>query len=140
MLNGLKTEINSRPELAGASHEIIMAALNTPGTAENEVWITSPTPILKSINEIYTYYISDSTLAKLIIYLQQPENAVMALRLEKATHLDLATPLVINMFGILLANGVCTQAEHDALIRLGQIKKSRAEELFGRKLTLEDFE
>lgn len=139
MLEGLQDEINNWPALIGASQKIIMATLNAPGSAQVEEWITSPSAVLKSLNEIYTYYISDETLGRLINYLQQPENAVMALRLEKATHLDLATDLVITMLGQLLSDEICTQAEYGALIRIGQVKRSRSEELFGRKLTLEDF-
>lgn len=139
MLNGLQAEIDKHPDLSGASPRIVMEALNAPGSAQVEVWITAPGGVLKSLNEIYTYYISDASLARLITYLQQPENAVTALRLEKAQSIDLAAPLVISMLADLLAAGVCTQTEYDTLIRLGQIQKSRAEELFGRKINMEDF-
>lgn len=139
MLDGLQAEIENWPILSGAGHKIMMSVLNEPGSASVEAWITSPTPVLKSLNEIYTYYVSDETLGKLLTLLSQEGNEVLALRLDKATHLDLTTPLVINLLGQLLSGGICTQSEHDALLRLGQIQKSRAEELFGRKLTLEDF-
>lgn len=139
MLNGLQTEIDQHPELTGASPRIIMAALNAPGSAQIEEWIPAPGEVLKSLNEIYTYYISDASMARLITHLQQPENAVTALRLEKAQNIDLSAPLVISMLGDLLTSGVCTQAEYDILIRLGQVQKSRSEELFGRKITMEDF-
>ena len=140
MLEGLQTEIDTHPELTGASKQIKMDFLNAPGSANVEAWITAPDPVLVSLNVIYTYYISDESLGKLIAYLQDSANAVMALRLDKAAHIDMTATVVINILGTLFDADVCTQSEHDALIRLGQVKKSRAEELFGRKLTLEDFE
>lgn len=140
MLEGLQEEIYLHPELSGASNKIIMNFLNEPGTAIIEEWITAPYIVLKSLNEIYTYYISDDTIGKLVTYLQQSENAVMAARMEKASHLDLSSSLVINILNQLLSDGICTQTEYDNIIQLGQIKKSRAEELFGRKITIEDFE
>ena len=139
MLEGLQTEINKWYDLTGASPNLIMNALNAPGSAEIETWITNSEKVLVSINEIYTYYISDTTIANLISYLQQPGNEVIALRLDKATHLDMSSSLVINILYGLVTNEICTQTEYDNLIRLGQIKQSRAEELFGRKLTKEDF-
>lgn len=139
MLEGLQTEIDNWPSLSGASPRIIITTLNSPGTAEIETWISNPEKVLVSINEIYTYYICDATIAKLISFLQQPGNEVIALRLDKATHLDMTSSLVINILQKLITNEICTQTEYDNLIRLGQIKQSRAEELFGRKLILEDF-
>jgi len=139
MLEGLQTEIDTHPELTGASPKLVISKLNAPGSALIEAWITNPERVLVSINEIYTYYICDETLANLISYLQQPGNEVIALRMDKATHLDMSSSLVTTLLYQLLTDEVCTQMEYNTLIRLGQIKKSRAEELFDRKLTEEDF-
>lgn len=140
MLEGLQDEINNWPNLVGASQKIIMATLNAPGSALIDDWVISPGPVLKSLNDIYTHYVSDETLGNLLTLLSQEGNEVLALRLDKATHIDLTASFVLNMFATLLAAGVCTQAEYDAILRLGQVQKSRAQELFGRQLTLGDFE
>lgn len=139
MLSGLQEEINQHPNLVGASPQLVISKLNAPGSALTEALITNPERVLMSINEIYTYYICDATLANLISYLQQPGNEVIALRMDKATHLDMSSLLVTTLLYQLLEDEVCTQMEYNTLIRLGQIKKSRAEELFDRKLTEEDF-
>lgn len=139
MLEGLQQEIEAHPELYGASPRIVIQELNTPGSAHVEAWITAPTPVEYSMNTIYTYYISNGSLQRLVTFLAQPENAALALRFEKATDFDLSSPAVLLMLSGLRDAGVCTEDEYVVLVRLGQVRKSRAEELFGRKLTLEDF-
>jgi hypothetical protein len=139
MLDGLQTEIDKYPVLTNAGAKAVMAKLNEPGSALVESWVTNPNEALYTVNEVYTYHISDESLGKLIALLVMPEYVVLALRLDKATRFDLSSSFVLGMLSNLLAGEIITQAEHDNLVRLGQVKKSRAEELFERKLTVEDF-
>ena len=138
MLNGLQDEINLHPELTGACKEIVVNALNEPGSALVESWKINPEPVMISKNELYTHQISDATFRRLIDYLETDK--YMAERIHTATDFNMSSPAVRSMMGSLYAGGVATEAEYSSLLRLGEIRLSRAEELFGRKITVGDFE
>ncbi len=138
MLSGLQDEINLHPELTGACKEIVVNTLNEPGSALVESWNINPEPVMISKNELYTHQISDATFRRLIDYLEIDK--YMAERIHAATDFNLSSLTVRAMIGALYAGGIATEAEYNSLLRLGEIKLSRAEELFGRKITVEDFE
>ena len=138
MLSGLQDEINLHPELTGACKEIIINTLNEPGSAVIETQQRNPEPVMISKNELYTHQISDATFRRLIDYLETDK--YMAERIHAATYFNMSSPAVRSMIGSLYAGGIATEAEYNSLLRLGEIKLSRAEELFGRKITVEDFE
>lgn len=138
MLAGLIEEIAAHPELTGACKEIVVNALNEPGSALVESWKINPEPAMISKNELYTHQISDATFRRLIDYLETDK--YMAERIHVATNFNMSSPAVRSMMGALYTGGIATEAEYNSLLRLGEIKLSRAEELFGRKITVEDFE
>lgn len=138
MLAGLIEEIAAHPELTGACKEIVVNALNEPGSALVESWKINPEPAMISKNELYTHQISDATFRRLIDYLETDK--YMAERIHAATNFNMSSPAVRSMMGALYTGGIATEAEYNSLLRLGEIKLSRAEELFGRKITVEDFE
>ena len=138
MLSELQNEINLHPELTGACKEIVVNALNEPGSALVESWKINPEPVMISKNELYTHQISDATFRRLIDYLETDK--YMAERIRAATDFNMSSPAVRAMMGALYTGGIATEAEYNSLLRLGEIKLSRAEELFGRKITTEDFE
>lgn len=139
MLDELQAEINNHPDLVTASPRIVMGRLNEPGSALEEAWVINPDPVMLTINDVYTGYISNESLDRLIDFLADPGNKAMALRFEKATHFNLSSPIVRGLLAGLYAAEVVTEAENAALERAGEVLKSRAEELFDRKITLEDF-
>ena len=138
MLSGLQDEINLHPELTGACKEIVVNTLNEHGSALVESWKINPEPAMISKNELYTHQISDATFRRLIDYLEIDK--YMAERIHAATDFNMSSLAVRSMIGALYAGGIATEAEYNSLLRLGEIKLSRAEELFGRKITVEDFE
>ena len=138
MLAGLIEEISAHPELNGACKEIVINTLNEPGSALVESWKINPEPAMISKNELYTHQISDATFRRLIDYLETDK--YMAERIHTATYFNMSSPAVRSIIGALYAEGIATEAEYNSLLRLGEIKLSRAEELFGRKITVEDFE
>ena len=138
MLSGLQDEINLHPELTGACKEIVINTLNEPGSALVESWKINPEQAMISKNELYTHQISDATFRRLIDYLETDK--YMAERIHAATDFNMSSPAVRSMMGALYTGGIATEAEYNSLLRLGEIKLSRAEELFGRKITTEDFE
>ncbi len=105
-----------------------------------------PMKFFLSKNELFTYHISDASFQALVNYLDTEAGKYIKMRLDAATQLDLASTLIRSLIADLCDAQVCTVAERDALLRMGEIKKSRAEELTeatgetARYLTLEDFE
>ena len=101
---------------------------------------------LISKNELFTYKISNDTFVKLIDYLGTEAGKYIKVRLDAADKLDMASSLVRSMVSELYAEGICTEAEYNALLRVGEVEKSRAEELtetvegIARYLTMEDFD
>ncbi len=138
MLAGLIEEIAAHHELNGACKEIVINTLNEPGSALVESWKINPEQAMISKNELYTHQISDATFRRLIDYLETDK--YMAERIHEATDFNMSSPAVRTIMGSLYAAGIATESEYNSLLRLGEIKMSRAEELFGRNITVEDFE
>jgi len=150
MLEGLQNEINNHPDLVTASKEIVMQKLNADGSAmveTNDVIPVSENPIRLSKAFLLTTYLDKSqrtALRNMLTSAEQPEAGEDLQDFATIYHSDdvffvnhptfrsmiddLATPL-------LLSTDIVT-----AIKRLGERKISRAEELFGRKITAEDFE
>lgn len=145
MLTGLQDEITAQG-LTGASNRIVIEKLNTPGTAQIATWVVKQGEALISKNELFTYKISNETFVKLIDYLGTEAGKYIKVRLDAADKLDMASSLVRVMVSALYAEGICTEAEYNALLRIGEVEKSRAEELTeavegtARYLTMEDFD
>lgn len=144
MLAGLQEEITAQG-LTGASNRIIVEKLNTPGTAQTAAWVVAQGEALISKNELFTYKISNETFVKLIDYMGTEAGKYIKIRLDVADQLDMASSLVRGIVSALYTEGICTEAEYNALLRIGEVEKSRAEELTeaaegtARYLTLEDF-
>ena len=138
----LQSEIVGTPELTGASKEIIMSHLNRDGSALTETWTRIPLEDQK---------IKLSRLA-LLTYLTAEQRAGLREMMASEAGADLAmlynadNEYWINDLtfrGMLDALGSALGIDAgviDAIKRLGERQISRAEELFGRKLVIGDFE
>jgi len=150
MLEGLQTEIDSHPELTGASDRIIMAAFNEPGSAGIDEWVLSPTPVMISKNDLYTIYLGDASLAALLDFINGSEtpNKLIKARLDAVIgeSINLALPKVQELLMYLHSQGIGTTEETDRLSKKGKIKKAVAHVLTAdepdgpRLLVEEDFE
>ena len=137
MLEGLQEEISAHTEFVGASKQIIINALNEDGTAQVPASVTSDTPArLKKIT--FLSMLSSESTEKLITFMDsQP---VFRLLFESGGAFDAAHPKFIEMIDLLADNSIISESEKTDVLRVGQRDLSRAEELFGRKITEEDFE
>lgn len=138
-LPGLYEELLGRG-LTRVSKKIALKALNKPGSANVPSWIVSSTPVLVDKDDIFTYHISEDTFTKLIDFRDSADGKYLKARLASATALNMASTAVRAMLLRLYQAQLCTEAEYVGLLRLGEVQLSRAEEVFNRKLTLEDFE
>ena len=142
MLEGLQEEIDKHPEFIGASNRIIMNSLNEDDTAETESWDVNTVEVkvpkgdimamlsMNSLGNVLTWMRAESDTTALIFH-----EFYLAHERFKVTD-TMFRSLVSN----LETNGLITSDEKDNVLKLGERKISRAEELFGRKLTMEDFE
>lgn len=144
MLSGLQEEILLHPELAGASKEIVINTLNADGTANIETWETIP----------HTEQKITISKAALLTHVTQSERKNMRALMSSGTDAgeDLKMlyeaddvfwvndPTFIGMIDSLAQAGIISVDAAYEIKRLGERSISRAEELFGRSITAEDFE
>ena len=142
MLEGLQAEINAHAEFTGASNRIIMQVLNTDGTAQTESWAVNDTEIKIPKGDIMAMLSLESLGA--VLTWMRAENDVTALVFHEFYLAHERFKVTDQMFRTLISGletgGLITTTEKDAVLRLGERKISRAEELFERKLELTDFE
>lgn len=143
MLNGLQNEITLHSELNGASKEIIIDFLNKDGTAIVESWTNRNDETLKVPKGDMLALLSLESQVKLYDWLKAESDAAKGFSLFFYSHDQFKTCDPVFRGTISLLNNplfIITEAERDAILRLGERKISRAEELFGHKLTMEDFD
>lgn len=142
MLEGLQIEINAHLELTGASKEIIINALNADGTAQTETWVVR-NDILKVPKGDILALMNASSIANVIRWMraEADDNALAFHTLYDSHDQFIVTNSVFRSFITLLHSiGKITETEKTAILRLGERKISRAEELWGRMLVEGDFE
>lgn len=144
MLTGLQAEIDARPELNGASKNIIMSALNTDGSAQTEAWEAIPLEDQKiTISRLALLtYLSAEQRAGIRSMLADTSDAAQDFKMlyEADNVYWVNSPTfrgMIDTLGVALSLPTETVT---AIKRLGERSISRAEELFGRKITEGDFE
>jgi hypothetical protein len=144
MLTGLQEEITSRVDLATASKERILQLLNEDGSALTETWQLIP---------IAEQTIKLSKLA-LLTRLTKAQRAGIRAMLEGTSEDEKDFQMLYNSDDEFWVNDLTFRETLDTLAvilsidagvvtaikRLGERKISRAEELFNRKITMEDFE
>ena len=141
MLEGLQTEIDRYPELVGASNEIKMRAINS-ATAETELWVVRDDELKVPVGDMLALLSLDSQ-ARLYDFMQTDTNEAKGFKLfyEKHDQFKVADPVFRGTIQLLHDPlNVLTVDERDIILRLGERLQTRAEELFGRLITAEDFE
>ena len=150
MLTGLQNEINNHSDLITASKEIVMQKLNADGSALVEAWAVIDffeTPIRLSKNTVKSTFLNmeqRKILREMVASADAPEASD-----EIKDFADLYIgddvffvnhPMFRSLVDMLAGPLSLSDYAVVELKRLGERKISRAEELFGRKITAEDFE
>lgn len=141
MLENLQTEIDNHPEFLGASNKIIIETLNTNGSAEIESWVTDEKERLVPKGDMLAL-LSLSSQVKFYDWMNAESDAAKGFSLfyNAHEHFKCNDPVFIGTMQLLYNPlAIITETELNLILRLGQRKISRAEELFGRKITIEDF-
>jgi len=141
MLTGLQQEIDAHPELVGSSAKKRMEALNQDGSAQVESYVVKD-DVVKIPKGDMMAMMSVGSLASVITWMRAEADATAMVFHEffnAHEQFKVTDPMFRAMISG-LAPGLITTDERDAILRLGERPISRAEEVFGRKLTMEDFE
>jgi hypothetical protein len=143
MLEGLQTEIDNNPSFAGASVKYILNTLNQDGSAQTETWAVMDT-VTKVPKGDMMALLSTESQEKIFDFLAAPTTApAKGFNLFFYAHDQFTVTDAVFRGTIQLLHDpltLITATERDEILRLGERSISRAEELFGRKLTEGDFE
>lgn len=142
MLSGLQEEINNHTELQTASKDIIINALNADGTAQTETWSVMSETVKIPKGDMLAL-MSATSIANVVKWMraEADDNALAFHELYLSHDQFTVTNTVFRLFINLLASlEKITESERDAIMRLGERKISRAEELWNKKIEQGDFE
>jgi hypothetical protein len=139
--NELLSEIQTDPAglgYAGAGASIIHGLINAEGSASVEEWIPSPTE--KPLNKGYFLeVIPKAEKAKLydLINSGTPDGKALKFDLDQSDVIDMSRPAFRQTVTDLATAEVISVGTRDAMLRLGEVRKSRAYELWGEAVSLE---
>lgn len=145
MLEGLQDEIDSRPnDFTGSGNKFIMEKLNADGSAQTETWQTVPeSEEIRHISRglLLTYLTAAQRKGLRDLMASGTDDGEDVKMLYEADNIYRANNAAF--IGLIDALAVALSID-DAVVaeikKHGQRSISRAEELFGRKITMEDFE
>jgi hypothetical protein len=140
----LKNERDTDPlglGLPGCGPEVLVQKLNADGSASVETWVVSDTPRTVPKSEVLALLSFDEIVAFKNWREAQADVYARASKelWDSFTSPDMAHPKMRQMVQLLRSLGIIqTDAGMTTILRLGERLKSRAEELIGRKITLEE--
>ena len=141
MLDGLQTEINTYPTLVGASNKIKMQTINE-APAVTPAWIVM-TEELKVPKGDMLALLSSASQVKLYDWITAASTAeAKGFNLFYTAHERFKVTDSVFRGTITLLHdplALITESEKNAILRLGERLKTRAEELFGRPIVEGDF-
>jgi len=141
MLTGLQEEIDKYQELIGASKKVIMNKLNNePGQVET--WVVRDDNVKVPKGDMLELT-SAASQVKLFDWMKAESDAAKGFSLFYYAHdqFKVSDPVFRGTIQLLCDPlAIMTEPERDAILRLGERLQTRSEELFGRKITEEDFE
>ncbi len=145
-LERLRNERDTDPiglGLVGCGPEILVQKLNADGSASEESWVVSEEPRLVPKSEVLALLAFEEIAAFKEWRDSEADAYAKAAKefWESFSTPDMAHPKVRQMVQLLRSLGIIQSDEGAAaVLRLGERKLSRAEELIGRKLTLAEAE
>ncbi|MFP5223091.1 MAG: hypothetical protein ACLGSA_12445 [Acidobacteriota bacterium] len=136
----LREELTTDPLgllLKGAAPETAFAILNRPGTALFPIPLVSREPVFVE-QKALTRMFSATSLGALEAFKGSPEGRAFKFVWETPGPLDIADAGT-RAFVLGLAEVGVSMDEIEQVLMLGEVQRSRAQELLGRPATLEDF-
>ncbi len=137
----LQIEIDSNPALTGAGVGVIFQRLNAEGSALVESWRVSPQP--KPVGKedfLAALTIAEAAALQDLIDSPTTEGKALKFKLSQSNSIDMSRAGNRDFVTQLQQLTVLTATTADALLRLGEVKASRAYELWGEAVTLEQIE
>jgi len=136
----LKDEIDTTPILSGQGRsDKIATMLNAEGTALVEAWVVSDAAKDIAKQSMFNL-IPDAELVAFLDFLDgtTTEARAMKMRLDAAPVINMADERVRDNIDALAVGAIITTDTQAILKRLGEVKASRSQELFGVQITAED--
>lgn len=140
MLYGLQAEIDRYPGLVGASKKLICDTINT-APALIEAWVVRDDDHKCPKGDMLAY-LSQASQVKLSDWMDAKSTEAKGFNLFYNAHVQFKTTDPVFRGTIQLLHdplALISEGERDAILRMGERLKTRAEELFGRLITMEDF-
>ena len=123
---------------AGAGARPLAQKMNQPGSASVPAWIvaTDARPVEK---ETFLQLLSMTEAAALQGLMDggTPEGQALKFKLSQSKTIDMSKQTNRDFMAALEAGGVVSVATRDAMLRLGEVEQSRAGELWGEAVTIE---
>lgn len=139
--NKLLNEIQADPTglgYAGAGASIIHALINAEGSASVEAWVTSLTPMPRNKGDFLNLMsAAEAAAMQDLIDGDTPEGKALRFKLSQCDSIDMSQTVNRDMVAALATAGVLSTATRDAMLRLGEVRQSRALELWGEAVSLE---
>lgn len=137
----LLTEIQTDPAglgYAGAGASVIHALINAEGSASVDDWVLSPQPRPMDKGH-FLEILTDDEKAKLLDLMNSGtvEGKALKFDLEQCSVIDMTRARWRQKVEALTTAEVLSTEARDAILRLGEIRKSRAQELWGEAVQLE---
>ena len=142
MKSGLQDLVDAMPELKTASINTKLKVLNADGSAEVEAWVVDDVGKNMIPKKTLLSGVAVSSKAKVYDMMKDPKDdfeKAFTLQYDSGEDFDMSHPEIRSMIDFLQTQSTITSDEATGIKRMGERKKSKAEEIFGTKLTLEDF-
>ncbi|KAF0235052.1 MAG: hypothetical protein FD177_211 [Desulfovibrionaceae bacterium] len=123
--------------LKGAAPEIALAILNRAGTASVEGKVVSLIPMDIS-RAALTMCLGNESIANVQDFKESEAGKAFKFLWELPGEVDMTLPKIRDMISGFAQANLITEDERDAVLALGMVDMSRAQELLGRPATLED--
>lgn len=123
--------------LKGAAPEIALAILNRPSTASTPSLVLSADPMEVSRAKL-TMCLGNESIARVQDFKESEAGKAFKFLWELPGEVDMALPKIRDMISGFAEANLITTGERDAVLALGMVGMSRAQELLGRPATLED--
>ncbi len=137
----LQIEIDSNPALTGAGVGVIFQRLNAEGSALVESWrVSSQSKPVAKEDFLNVLTMLEAAALQDLIDSTTTEGKALKFKLAQSDSIDMSHAGNRWFISELQRLTVLTQTTADALLRLGEVKASRAYELWGEAVTLEQIE
>jgi hypothetical protein len=137
----LLAEIQNDPAglgFAGAGANPITQRLNAPGSAQVQAWVVASTdrPVEKE-KFLQLLTLAEAAAIQSLMDGATPTGQALKFKLTQSASIDMSKATNRGFMSELLSGNIVSQDTHDAMLRLGEVEQSRAQELWNEAVTID---